>query len=170
MIRYVVPCFLALSFAGCSTKAKTVKVTAQTVKIKEKKAKPEPVAVVEEEPEKIEISDRIQFAIRSANLLDDSEGVLDEVVAVLESRPDIIVEINGYTDTSGNAGRNQRLSARRAKAVRRYLVDQGVDERRLRATGHGADEPIAENDTREGRVENRRVEFHVLGEDFDADS
>ena len=172
MNRYIIPCVLALSFAGCATKTAPVKLTTKTVKVKKKKkrAAPRPVETVEEEPEMIEISDRIQFSIRSANLLDDSENVLDEVVTVLEERPDIMIEIHGYTDTSGNARRNKRLSARRAKAVRRYLVDQGVDERRLHASGHGEDEPIAENDTREGREENRRVEFLVLEEEFDTDS
>jgi OOP family OmpA-OmpF porin len=76
--------------------------------------------------------------------------------------PDVAVEIRGYTDSSGSDALNLRLSQERADAVKTYLVERGVDASRLVAKGYGEADPIANNDTPEGRTQNRRVEMHRL--------
>ena len=72
------------------------------------------------------------------------------------------IEIAGHTDSTGPAAYNQDLSERRAKAVYNYLLQNGLSANQLTSKGYGMDEPIATNDTREGRQQNRRVEFRVL--------
>jgi outer membrane protein OmpA-like peptidoglycan-associated protein len=71
------------------------------------------------------------------------------------------VIIEGYTDSVGNDDYNRGLSERRAGAVRSYLVDQGVSSARLTASGKGASDPVASNDTASGRQQNRRVEVII---------
>ena len=69
------------------------------------------------------------------------------------------LEVGGHTDSDGDAARNQSLSQVRAEAVRKVLVDQGIDGARLTAKGYGSTKPIAKNDSPEGKANNRRVEF-----------
>jgi len=69
------------------------------------------------------------------------------------------VEIRGYTDNIGSWKYNLRLSQKRAEAVRQYLINRGIDPKRLRAVGYGEANPIATNATAKGRAENRRIEF-----------
>jgi OOP family OmpA-OmpF porin len=80
-------------------------------------------------------------------------------VSVLKQNPEIKVEIQGHTDHIGTAVYNQGLSENRAKAVRDYLVRQGIASYRLTAEGYGLTQPVASNDTEEGRAKNRRVEL-----------
>jgi outer membrane protein OmpA-like peptidoglycan-associated protein len=68
----------------------------------------------------------------------------------------------GHTDTVGSAEYNQKLSERRADAVRRYLINGGIMPERIRTEGFGESKPVASNDTDEGRAQNRRVELRVL--------
>lgn len=70
-------------------------------------------------------------------------------------------EISGYTDNVGDAAANQQLSEQRAKSVRDYLIKQGVPAESLTAVGYGQDNPVADNNTEEGRKKNRRIEFNV---------
>jgi outer membrane protein OmpA-like peptidoglycan-associated protein len=78
----------------------------------------------------------------------------------LAKNPNLKLEIDGYTDSVGDAGHNLDLSKRRAQAVQAVLVAQfGVDAVRLTSGGFGADKPIGNNDTAQGRAENRRAEF-----------
>ncbi len=86
--------------------------------------------------------------------------VLDEAVAILKANPKITGEVRGYTDSTASAEYNQKLSEARAKAVRDYFVKQGVAPERIRAKGFGENNPVASNDTPEGRAKNRRVELH----------
>ena len=69
------------------------------------------------------------------------------------------VTIDGYTDNTGTVKINQLLSGKRANSVKTYLVGKGISADRLTATGHGIDNPIADNKTAAGRTQNRRVEF-----------
>jgi len=69
--------------------------------------------------------------------------------------------VDGYTDITGNADKNQVLSENRANSVKQYLVTNGVDESRIVVTGHGINDPIADNKTAAGRAKNRRVEMHL---------
>jgi OmpA-OmpF porin, OOP family len=106
------------------------------------------------------ISHGIHFDTDSDRLQTDSAAVLKAVAAGLQKNPNLKLEIDGYTDSVGDAKHNHDLSERRAAAVRQVLVAQfGVDASRLTAKGFGPDQPIGSNDTPEGRAENRRVEF-----------
>lgn len=102
----------------------------------------------------------INFDIDSDRLKPESAPVLKQVVAGLEKNPNLKLEIDGYTDSVGDAAHNLDLSKRRAEAVRSVLVSQfGVDAARLTSNGFGAAQPTGSNDTPEGRAGNRRVEF-----------
>jgi OOP family OmpA-OmpF porin len=107
----------------------------------------------------------LTFALGSAQLTQQAEGVLDGVVALANKHPDTIVEIGGYTDSTGSAVFNQRLSEQRALSVRNYMVLKGITPNRLRPIGYGETNFVATNDTPEGRQQNRRVEFKFLGQD-----
>ena len=72
--------------------------------------------------------------------------------------------IEGHTDATGPDAYNMKLSKARANAARSYLIEQGIESSRLEATGYGETKPIATNKTKEGRAENRRVEFKVTKE------
>lgn len=103
----------------------------------------------------------VNFEFDQDRLTVNARTLLDDVVAALAAAPEIAVEIAGHTDSLGSDAYNQRLSERRAKAVRDYLVSQGVDGDRLSEKGYGEAEPVADNDTEEGRELNRRVELRV---------
>ncbi len=76
--------------------------------------------------------------------------------------PGQVLEIAGYTDSSGNPAKNVTLSRKRAEAVRDALIKAGANPDMLVAKGYGSADPIASNDTPEGRLRNRRIEFHVV--------
>ncbi len=104
----------------------------------------------------------INFRTGRSTIQASSFAVLDEAVTVLKEYPDLKVEIGGHTDSSGSAKTNQRLSQKRADAVKAYFVGKGIDESRLSAVGYGEAEPRATNRTRAGRAENRRIEFKLV--------
>ncbi len=106
----------------------------------------------------------IYFAPGSARLDPSSYPALDQIVQLLKENPTVIVEIQGHTDNTGSLALNMKLSQQRAEAVKRYLVEHGIEEDRLIAKGYGPKKPIAPNDTPENRAKNRRVEIVVLGE------
>jgi len=113
---------------------------------------------------KVEVLQPIQFETNEDRLLPVSEPVLSAVAAVLNGHPELGgVRVEGHTDSQGDAAFNLELSARRAAAVRRWLVEKGrVAEARLTAQGFGASQPIADNASAAGRARNRRVEFRLL--------
>ena len=80
----------------------------------------------------------------------------------MNDRKTIKVRIEGHTDSVGNEKYNKELSDRRAHAVRRYLMDKGIDGSRMEALGLGEEQPIDDNRTSDGRAANRRVEFHII--------
>ena len=102
----------------------------------------------------------INFAFDSSALDPASREVLDQAAQVIKSQ-NVRLNIIGHTDSTGPAAYNQSLSERRAEAVRAYLLADGVDADLLTTSGKGEDAPVASNDTREGRAQNRRVEFVV---------
>jgi outer membrane protein OmpA-like peptidoglycan-associated protein len=111
----------------------------------------------------IEISDRVHFETDSDVILPRSLGMLSEVARVLQEATWIHrIRVEGHTDSRASAEYNLDLSQRRAASVMRYLVERGVDPRRLEARGYGLSRPIADNETEEGRALNRRVEFTIL--------
>ena len=101
----------------------------------------------------------VTFASGKADLTPESETVLEKAYSTLVAYPNMIVEIRGYTDNTGRASSNKRLSQRRANSVKDWLVSKGIDENRIKAVGLGEANPIADNKTKEGRRLNRRIEF-----------
>ena len=102
------------------------------------------------------------FETGKSALKPESFTVLDIVAQSLQANPDIRIEIAGYTDNTGAAATNARLSQARAEAVRMYLATRGVTPNRMVAKGYGPANPIAPNTTAAGRAQNRRVELHQL--------
>ncbi|MGD8253413.1 MAG: OmpA family protein [Syntrophobacterales bacterium] len=88
--------------------------------------------------------------------------LLDEVASILMQNPEMKVEVQGHTDNKGSAQYNQWLSEKRAQRVTDYLVSKGIDPSRLEAKGYGLTQPVASNDTAQGRAQNRRVELKRL--------
>jgi outer membrane protein OmpA-like peptidoglycan-associated protein len=112
---------------------------------------------------KIEIDEKIQFDKGAATILPASHDLLNEIVSVLKDNAQIEkVAIEGHTSAEGSADLNRKLSEDRAKAVLDYLVEHGIDAKRLESKGYGPDKPIAGNDTEDDREKNRRVEFNIL--------
>jgi outer membrane protein OmpA-like peptidoglycan-associated protein len=103
----------------------------------------------------------ILFDTGSDRLRPESNRTLADLHAALTRAATLNVDIEGHTDAVGEAASNQQLSERRAAAVVKYLVDQGIAAERLRAVGRGETVPAASNDTAEGRQENRRVVIRV---------
>lgn len=104
----------------------------------------------------------VNFQTGRSSLTVKSYAVLDQVAASLVANPDIRIEVAGYTDNTGSAAINTRLSRARAIAVRTYLARKGVAPSRMVARGYGPSRPVATNTTAAGRAENRRVELHKL--------
>ncbi|MCW8880239.1 MAG: OmpA family protein [Kangiellaceae bacterium] len=103
----------------------------------------------------------ITFATNRSELQADFRPVLNSVVTVLKEYEKTIVEIQGYTDSTGSWEHNMTLSEARAKSVANYLQGGGVIQQRLVTTGKGPSNPIASNDTATGRAQNRRVEIRL---------
>lgn len=131
----------------------------------------EAAPVVKEPPKTIEIQKdvirlkpgiKILFATDSDKLLPDSFPILDEVASVMAQNQKIKVRVEGHTDNSGNKDHNQDLSARRAAAVKTYMVSKGVTDDRLDSLGCGQNTPVADNTNEDGRAQNRRVEFVIV--------
>lgn len=120
---------------------------------------PEPEPEPEPEFEPVVLSSEVNFAFDSDELRPEASITLDEVAHRLRENPELRIRIDGHTDAVGTAEYNLDLSQRRANSVKAYLVSQGIDERRMLATGYGLDRPVASNETPEGRAENRRVEI-----------
>ncbi len=112
---------------------------------------------------RIEINEKVMFALGSAEIDAVSHDLLDEVAKILTENPEIeLVEIQGHTDSQGDPALNRQLSADRAAAVLQYLTGKGIDASRLQSRGLGPDSPLVEGDTEEAFAANRRVELHVL--------
>ena len=104
----------------------------------------------------------ITFETGSAIITPEGAAVLDRAATFLAANPAIRVAIEGHTDSEGDEATNLTLSVERAEAVRDYLVEQGIASDRLETEGFGETQPIASNDTEEGRAQNRRIEFRLL--------
>ncbi len=106
-------------------------------------------------------SGTIRFESAKATIDQDSGGILDVIVSSAMRCPSSSIEISGHTDSDGDEQANVDLSLRRAKAVADYFIDAGISAANLTAVGHGASQPVATNDTKEGKAKNRRIEFQV---------
>lgn len=125
-----------------------------------KEDRPEPVATTVRE--EVIATSKIHFAYNRAEILPSSHAVLDDIVRTIKGRPEIRqVRVEGHTDSHGADEYNQRLSEKRAQAVMQYLTNNGIPADQVTAVGMGETEPVADNATKAGRAQNRRVEFHL---------
>lgn len=104
----------------------------------------------------------INFKTGKADITKGSYPVLDAALKVIQDYPSLRLKIEGHTDDVGKDDRNQELSEARAAAVKTYLVDKGVDEKRLDTVGYGETKPKESNKSAKGRAINRRIEFTVV--------
>jgi outer membrane protein OmpA-like peptidoglycan-associated protein len=103
----------------------------------------------------------VNFEFNKATLTKYSENILWKAYNAMLANPDVSVVITGHTDNVGSQKYNQALSLKRAQAVKNWLVEKGIASKRMRTVGRGQNEPVASNDTEDGRTENRRIEFYV---------
>lgn len=103
----------------------------------------------------------VNFDFNKANIRPDAAGILREAATILKDNPKVQVSVEGHTDAIGSEEYNLKLSLRRATAVKQFLVKEGVPDARLSVRGFGKTQPVASNDTDDGRAQNRRVELKV---------
>ena len=104
---------------------------------------------------------KINFDSGRSAVKSSSYGLLNQIVTAMKDCDDVGLRVHGYTDSSGDAIANRRLSHSRAKSVGMYLLNNGVQQK-VRVVGHGANDAIDTNETPEGRANNRRIEFEVV--------
>ena len=104
---------------------------------------------------------RIRFESSKADIVPDSAGLLDRLIETAMRCPTVNIEVAGHTDTDGEEASNQALSEKRAQAVVDYLVRAGLPASRFVSVGHGSTQPLAGNETEDGKAQNRRIEFVV---------
>jgi len=109
------------------------------------------------------VLNNIFFEFDRATLQKESYAELNRVLPFFSQYPNLKIEIAGHTDNVGSDAYNQKLSEERAQAVMDYLISQGVSSGNITSQGYGESEPVATNETDEGRQENRRVEFRIVG-------
>ena len=105
----------------------------------------------------------IFFDFDQASLREESFTELNRLYELLINNTNLKIEVSGHTDNKGSKSYNKRLSLNRAKSVVQYLLDKGIDKKRMVSKGYGFDRPIATNETEEGRQLNRRTEFKIIG-------
>ncbi|WP_235977111.1 OmpA family protein [Sandaracinobacteroides hominis] len=111
---------------------------------------------------KLTFPDTITFDFNSYTVKPEMRGSLQEVAKVLNQYPSSVIGVFGHTDNVGSAAANQTLSERRAEAVAGSLESFGVQRARMQTRGFGFTQPVASNDTPEGRAQNRRVEIRIV--------
>lgn len=121
------------------------------------KPAPKPVA------EKVTMAADALFDFDKSVVKPDAKGKLDELASKVKGVNLEVVIAIGHTDSIGSDAYNQKLSVRRAEAVKAYLVSKGIEPNRIYTEGKGEKQPVASNKTKEGRAKNRRVEVEVIG-------
>lgn len=162
LMAVMLAAFLVISFAGC---AGTPAPAPVTIPDSDGDGVPDDIDKCPNTPKGVKVNAIGCWELRDVNFdvgkaVIKNPAVLDEVVEILKMNPAMTGEVRGYTDNTGSLELNRKLSDARAKAVRDYLVKQGIAPERIRAMGFGAAHPVAGNDTPEGRAQNRRVELH----------
>lgn len=109
------------------------------------------------------VLNNIFYSKGSYELLPASKAELDDLVELLQLNPTLALEISGHTDNTGTDAINNELSQKRANSVMQYLIDSGIDAKRLKAKGYGSSKPVSDNSTDLGRSMNRRTEILVIG-------
>ncbi|MGE5450671.1 MAG: OmpA family protein [Acidobacteriota bacterium] len=110
---------------------------------------------------KLNVPADVSFDVGRADIKPELRQVLDQFAQGLQGQPGTRVRIVGHADSTGSDELNNQLSAQRAMSVRNYLVDRGISSNRIETVGRGSNEPIASNDTAQGRARNRRVEVFL---------
>lgn len=147
------------ALADCGDKAKEVAAEPAPAPVA---AAPAPAPKVT--TKSVSLSAGALFDVNSDVIKDAGKAELRELAKHINSLTDVqSVDIVGYTDSSGSADYNQKLSLRRATAVKNFLMDNGVSLKVMTTLGLGEDKPVASNATREGRAKNRRVEITIRG-------
>ncbi|WP_417882945.1 OmpA family protein [Vibrio rumoiensis] len=141
--------------AAPAAAAATTAAVVQEEPVEEPMVAEEPVAT---EPVPAVTLSKGAFEHDSTELTPEAQSSLDQVVTHLKASPETRVDVIGYTDSTGSAAYNQKLSEKRAQSASNYLESQGIDESRVTTIGKGEEDPIADNNTAEGREQNRRVE------------
>ncbi|WP_337043218.1 OmpA family protein [Emticicia sp. 17c] len=108
------------------------------------------------------ISHGIRFDVNKATIKPESMGEINAIAKILKENPSLKYEIGGHTDSDGDNASNMKLSQARAEAVKNQLVSTGIEASRLTTKGYGETKPIADNNTFDGKANNRRVEFLKL--------
>ncbi len=121
---------------------------------------PPPAAAPAPAPKKKLVLRAVYFDFDKSNIRKDAVPILDEAVATLKAEPNMMVSVEGHTDSRGTDAYNMRLSMRRSESVKAYLVQHGISASRLSVQGFGESKPVATNETAEGRQQNRRVELN----------
>ena len=116
----------------------------------------------EDEADDVLILKHLFFETGSAQLTENSKYELQNIITALEKYPTLNIELAGHTDNTGDAAANLTLSQQRADEARNYLVSKGVNSDRLSARGYGQVQPIADNNTEDGRQQNRRTEMRIV--------
>jgi len=171
---------LVLGLAGCGGVTQFAGAQPFTIAGTPPPPPPPPPPVVQEEPKppprvelrdnKIEFKEKIQFEVNKAIIKEESFSLLHDIGEVIKKNPHIKkISIEGHASAEGDPKRNKKLSDDRSKAVMEFLAKkEGIDAARLAAKGWGAEKPVANNDSEDGREKNRRVEFLVVEQDVTA--
>jgi outer membrane protein OmpA-like peptidoglycan-associated protein len=151
---------LVFLLGGCSTLKNIVKKVSETLPDVD-------VASVEETERGLVLTfdNELLFKFDSDEILPEQKGNLDKIAEFLAKNVERDVSVEGHADSTGEDDYNLDLSERRAKAVRKALLERGISEGRVESFGFGETQPVASNDTPEGRRKNRRVEVIILKED-----
>jgi outer membrane protein OmpA-like peptidoglycan-associated protein len=113
----------------------------------------------------VEFNSNILFGFDKSGLTYEAKSNLNKLVSVLNSYPDTDIELQGHTDSKGSENYNRNLSVERASAVSSYLSSEGIRSNRVSIRGFGEELPKYDNDTENGRAQNRRVEFLITAND-----
>ncbi|MCM2680789.1 OmpA family protein [Echinimonas agarilytica] len=110
----------------------------------------------------LNIPNQVTFDVNRADVKPEFTSVLTRIASVVNHYPKTMIEVAGHTDSTGSASYNQTLSENRANSVKSYLGQQGTMYERINAIGFGESRPVADNNTAEGRANNRRVEIELV--------
>lgn len=118
--------------------------------------------VIEYDPGTVFSFTNLQFETGKSDLKTNSYAHLKNLVEIMKRKKDLKIQISGHTDSDGEVNANQVLSQKRAESVKAYLISQGIDANRIIAKGFGESKPIADNNTPQGKAQNRRTEISIL--------
>jgi outer membrane protein OmpA-like peptidoglycan-associated protein len=110
------------------------------------------------------VLDKVWFQFNASDLQTESSAQLNKLVLLMQKRPNMKILVKGHTSSEGGDDYNMKLSETRAQSVKQYLISQGIVSERIASKGFGETQPVATNDTEDGRQRNRRVEFEIMSE------